>query len=138
MTNKEAIKQIEVLRTCMIVDDAESHIIEALNIAVEALEQEPMVEIDLYSVIKQKYIERDVLDKIRAEIDREGKWLMQAGYTAYNVDIAFDAIKNIFGLIKKEIHEGCDGCAHIDDGFDEEPCKWCRYNYEDKWEAKDV
>ena len=30
---------------------------------------EPMVEIDLYSVIKQKYIEREVLDKIRAEID---------------------------------------------------------------------
>ncbi len=30
----------------------------------------PMVEIDLYSVIKQKYIERDVLDKIRAEIDK--------------------------------------------------------------------
>ena len=29
----------------------------------------PMVEIDLYSVIKQKYIERDVLDKIRAEIE---------------------------------------------------------------------
>ena len=38
---------------------------------LEALEQEhdkPMVEIDLYSVIKQKYIEREVLDKIRAEI----------------------------------------------------------------------
>ena len=32
-------------------------------------EQEPMVEIDLYSVIKQKYIEREVLDKIRAEIE---------------------------------------------------------------------
>lgn len=30
--------------------------------------QEPMVEIDLYSVIKQTYIEREVLDKIRAEI----------------------------------------------------------------------
>lgn len=30
--------------------------------------QEPMVEIDLYSVIKQKYIEREVLDKIRVEI----------------------------------------------------------------------
>ena len=28
----------------------------------------PMVEIDLYSVIKQKYIEREVLEKIRAEI----------------------------------------------------------------------
>ena len=38
------------------------------------LEQEPfkpMVEIDLYSVIKQKYIEREVLDKIRAEIEME-------------------------------------------------------------------
>lgn len=29
----------------------------------------PMVEIDLYSVIKQKYVEREVLDKIRAEIE---------------------------------------------------------------------
>lgn len=45
--------------------------------------------------------------------------------------------ESLFGLIKNEIHDGCDGCAHIDDGFDEEPCKWCRYNYEDKWEAKE-
>lgn len=39
---------------------------------IKALEQEqdkPMVEIDLYSVIKQKYIEREVLDKIRTEIE---------------------------------------------------------------------
>lgn len=37
---------------------------------IKALEQEPkpMIEIDLYSVIKQKYIEREVLDEIRAEI----------------------------------------------------------------------
>ena len=28
----------------------------------------PMVEIDLYSVVKQKYIEREVLDKIRADV----------------------------------------------------------------------
>ena len=36
-------------------------------------EQEPFkpkVEIDLYSVIKQKYIEREVLDKIRTEIEQ--------------------------------------------------------------------
>lgn len=41
---------------------------------VEEMKQEqepkPMVEIDLYSVIKQKYIEREVLDKIRAEIEQ--------------------------------------------------------------------
>ena len=40
--------------------------------------------------------ERDgLLDKIRAEIERQHKWLLQAGYTAYNVDIAFDAIKAV-------------------------------------------
>lgn len=36
----------------------------------------------------------EVLDKIRAEIDRQEKWLMDAGHTAYNVDIAFSAIKS--------------------------------------------
>ena len=36
-----------------------------------------------------------VLDKIRAEIDKQEKWLLQAGCTAYNVDIAFDAIKAV-------------------------------------------
>lgn len=30
-----------------------------------------LIEIDMYSVIKQKYIERDILDKIRAEIEEE-------------------------------------------------------------------
>jgi hypothetical protein len=38
--------------------------------AIRELEQEPMVEIDLYSVIKQKYIEREVLDKIYADIQK--------------------------------------------------------------------
>lgn len=40
------------------------------------------------------YSVNEVLDKIRAEIDRQEKWLMDAGYTAYNVDIAFSAIKS--------------------------------------------
>ena len=40
--------------------------------------------------------ERDeLLDKIKAEIEKQEKWLLQAGYTAYNVDIAFDAIKAV-------------------------------------------
>lgn len=38
-------------------------------------------------------IQNKKLAKIRAEIDRQEKWLMNAGYTAYNVDIAFSAIK---------------------------------------------
>lgn len=39
--------------------------------------------------------QESVLDKIRAEIDRQGKWLSQAGYNVYNVDIAFSAIKRV-------------------------------------------
>ena len=34
--------------------------------------------------------------RIRAEIERQEKWLMKAGCTSYNVDIAFDAIKSVF------------------------------------------
>ena len=50
---------------------------QALELAFEALKQ------------------TGTLDKIRAEIDRQQKWLLQAGYTMYNVDIAFDAIKAV-------------------------------------------
>ena len=35
------------------------------------------------------------LDKTREEIEKQEKWLLQAGYSAYNVDIAFDAIKHV-------------------------------------------
>lgn len=37
----------------------------------------------------------EVLDKIKAEIDRQEKWLMCAGCNAYNVDIAFNSIKKV-------------------------------------------
>lgn len=37
----------------------------------------------------------DTLDKIRAEIDCQEKWLMSAGCNAYNVDIAFNSIKSV-------------------------------------------
>ena len=40
-------------------------------------------------------IPKNVLDKIRAEIEKQEKWLLQTGYTAYNVDIAFFAIKSV-------------------------------------------
>lgn len=48
-------------------------------------------------VISQLRADRDrllaVLDKIKAEIEEQEIWLLQAGYNHYNVDIAFDAIK---------------------------------------------
>lgn len=36
-----------------------------------------------------------LLDEIRTEIDRQEKWLMSAGYNAYNVDIAFNSIRSV-------------------------------------------
>lgn len=39
--------------------------------------------------------QESILDKIRAEIDCQEKWLMSAGCNAYNVDIAFNSIKSV-------------------------------------------
>lgn len=71
---------------------------EALYAAHRALEQEskPMIEIDLYSVIKQKYIEREVLDKIRAEIEEQLLESLSDGgddwFTAEKVNECLDII----------------------------------------------
>ena len=82
LTKKDAIHKL-VDAKCFLERYSNPHDkwTEAINIGIEAIEivmdQEeqapfkPMVEIDLYSVIKQKYIEREVLDKIRAEIETE-------------------------------------------------------------------
>lgn len=77
MTNKEiksCVGTIEMLRRLAYNIHGVMDVIDADNCEkiIKALEQEqdkPMVEIDLYSVIKQKYIEREVLDKIRTEIE---------------------------------------------------------------------
>ena len=61
---------------------------------------------DYYKAIKEIPVEQSTadmmiirngtpLDKIRAEIYRQHKWVSQAGYNAYNVDIAFDAVKAV-------------------------------------------
>lgn len=52
-------------------DSQDSNTYEFFKFAVEALKQtaaEPMVEIDLYSLVNQTYVKREVLDKIKAEI----------------------------------------------------------------------
>ena len=88
MTREEAINLLSQMRK-----DGEGFLsdntIEAYDMAIKALEQEP------------------ILDKIRAEIDRQQKWLLQAGYTTYNVDIALDAIKAVVagGETKEEPDE---------------------------------
>ena len=47
-------------------------------------------------------------ERIRAEIERQEKWLLQAGYNTYNVDIAFSSIKS---ELKKALEqEPCENC----------------------------
>ena len=75
---------------------------EWLRLAIKALEQEPnpMIEIDLYSIIKQKYIEREVLNKIRAEIEA-----LEDGITSYHNDrpwIFKDEVLQIIAKYKAE------------------------------------
>ena len=93
MTREEAIKIYNTLLFFGKVDCTKEELEECFRITIKALEQEPkpMIEIDLYSVIKQKYIEREVLDKIRAEIKEkfEGcdicEWLEDYDYEENNI-----------------------------------------------------
>lgn len=46
--------------------------------------------------VYEKLISQEpVLDKVKDEIEKQDKWLSQAGYNAYNVDIALNSIKRV-------------------------------------------
>ena len=98
LTKKDAIHKL-VDAKCFLERYSNPHDkwTEAINIGIEAIEIvmdqedqepfEPMVEIDLDYVIKQKYIEREVLDKIRAEIKKQQYGYM--GGTDYEEGVRF-------------------------------------------------
>lgn len=57
-----------------------------------------------------------ILDKIRAEIEKQYKWLMTKSPTIYMMDIAFDAIrKAVRDEVSKEQQEPKTGYISIDD-----------------------
>ena len=79
---------------------------EFLDMPIKTLEQESTFQKKAEIVISQLRADRDRLqdafDKLRAEIERQEKWLMVAGYNQYNVDIALDAIKLVVDKYKAE------------------------------------
>ena len=82
----EKLSELRSRYSCF--NDEEEPFYRALSLGIKgikALEQEP------------------ILDKIRAEIERQEKWLMDAGYNAYNVDIAFSSIKLVVNKYKTEL-----------------------------------
>lgn len=82
----------------------------------------PMVEIDLYSVIKQKYIEREVLDKIRAEIEQVAE-----EESKFNIKGA-RGLKHALKIINKykaEMEKSEEDKESYNDGW----CNTCEYKY---------
>lgn len=75
---------------------------EAFDMAIKALEQEPFINKPCISKGVCNEDKNKVLDKISAEIEREEKWLMIAGYNAYNVYVAFNSIKRVLKEARDE------------------------------------
>lgn len=61
----------------------------------------------------------DILDEIKAEIETQEKWLLQAGYNQYNVDIAFSTIKSL--LAGSEGIKTCENCINANECIMYEP-----------------
>lgn len=76
---KHCLKQVEACEMWAKHNGEEPHgkVYEEHKLILELLEQESM------------------LEKIREEVDFQEKWLMDAGYNAYNVDIAFNSIRSV-------------------------------------------
>lgn len=78
-----------------IVEVTEKGIIPREEFLEERYIDKDLDDLDFLTDEEKTVVVNDALDKIRTEINRQEKWLLQAGYTAYNVDIAFDAIKSV-------------------------------------------
>lgn len=72
--------------------------IKALPSVIPQEQFQPMIEIDLDYVIKQKYIERNVLDKIRAEIKKE---IDRDDHADEYCDGYYDGMRNALAIIDK-------------------------------------
>lgn len=73
---------------------------EKMREAIKVLEQEPFINKPCVSKGACHEDKIEVIDKIRAEIEKQEKWLVCAGCNVYNVDIAFNSIKSqLYSLI---------------------------------------
>lgn len=86
------------LQTQMIQEDEKMVMNAVRNVGV-SVDKEELIKAIQYD--REQYTKgysdgkSDILEKIKAEIKRQEKWLMDAGYNTYNVDIALDAIKSV-------------------------------------------
>ena len=79
MIREEAIRMLKYNSNVIhktINGETDPNEVKALDMAIKALEQEPS-------------------EKVITEIEAQEKWLAEAGYNAYNVGVAFGAIKHM-------------------------------------------
>ena len=85
----------EIIDFCEMKSQLEPENEDIFNSIIEELEQEPFINKTCVSKGACHEDKIEILDKIRDEIENQEKWLMSAGYNAYNVDIAFNSIKKV-------------------------------------------
>ena len=109
MPREQAINLLDNL-IGMVEDNHGSDYDIALQMAKKAIEQEPFKNAYI-QVVKERDIAIGQLDelgyslgekieprnKVITEIEAQEKWLAEAGYNAYNVGVAFNAIKRALG-----------------------------------------
>ena len=92
MTKEEAI---EILNNTASLDDAREDFMHDVYNTLDFLptNNEANRIIDIFDRVTSSIKQEPVIDKIRAEIEQQYKWLLSAETTTYNIDIAFDAIR---------------------------------------------
>lgn len=124
MTREEArkiIRKMLAVTDLSVRGNLKEDMVKACNMAIEALKQEPKTDtwsikdvadtltehglmteqesckdcIERNNAFFKKWINHKMLDEIKAEIDREYKWLMNTRYTIHDVNIAFGYILGI-------------------------------------------
>ena len=102
---RESIKVLEQESNTWNLDDAREDFMSDVYNTLDFLptNNEANRIIDSFDRVTSGIKQESILGQIRAEIEKQEKWLLQAGYNAYNVDIAFSAIKSV--LVESEVEE---------------------------------
>ena len=56
---------------------------------------------ETYNEIHRAFKALELIGEVKEELEKQRRWLFKAGYNAYNIDVAFDAIKSLL----KEVEE---------------------------------
>ena len=154
MTNEQAIKELQESYDIMRnhdIDESESYLMQALNMAIEALQAQADGE--------KSFKMRDATPEEQESIDKYIKSISKpTGVNFWNladgeyiskekaiIQLSWDLSEVELPRIKESLdklpsvaippeHDGCKDCKYVNHSTTEEPCVVCKQNYMDKWE----